>query len=220
MVEPSPLDPGAILRGVRPATRPLVSDVVVVEKTRSTNDDLLALPARERHGRVLLAERQTAGKGRRGRPWHSPAGNIWMSFGWRFAAAPRLLADLPLLAGVCVCRALARSGLEGQRIKRPNDILVDGVKLSGILVETRSTRSGCDSVTGIGVNVRLADDAGARIDQPWTDLHRALGDRLPARNTIVAHLLEELLPRFQDEPGMAAFLADEWPRWTLKGSPS
>lgn len=206
--------------GISPDVRPLISDVVVLQETRSTNDDLLGLPSRERHGRVVLAERQVAGKGRRGRAWQSPAGNIWMSIGWRFAAAPRMLADLPLVVGVCVCSALARSGLEGQRIKRPNDILVDGAKLCGILVETRSTRSGCDSVTGIGVNVRLPIEAGERIDQPWTDLHRALGDRLPARNTIVAHLLEALLPRFQDEPGITAFLADEWPRWALNGNPS
>lgn len=217
---PTPLDSGAILHGVGPATRPLISDVVVVEETRSTNDDLLALPTRERHGRVLLAERQTAGKGRRGRPWHSPPGNIWLSVGWRFSAALRDLSDLPLLAGVCVCRALARCGLEGQRIKRPNDILVGGAKLCGILVETRGGQTGCEAVTGIGINVRQANDAGDHIDQPWTDLDQQLGSRLPARNILVASLLDELLPRFRDETGMAAFLAETSPEWTLDGDKS
>lgn len=216
---PTPLEAGAILNGLGPHARNLVGDIVLVEETRSTNDDLLALPPSKRHGRVLLAERQNAGKGRRGRAWQSPAGNIWMSVGWRFASAPRLLSDLPLLVGVCVCRALARLGLEGQRIKRPNDILVDGAKLCGILVETTSGRAGCDSVTGIGINVRLADDMGERIDQPWTDLRRLLGDGLPSRNALVAGVLDELLPRYRDETNRAAFLAEAWPKWALVAEP-
>lgn len=217
---PTPLDAGAIVENVNPAVRPLLGDVIVVEQTCSTNDDLLDLPPAERHGRVLLAERQTAGKGRRGRPWQSPPGNIWMSIGWRFHAAPRALADLPLVVGVCVCRALFRIGLRGQGIKRPNDILVEGKKLCGILVETRSGQDRCDSVTGIGINVRLPAEAGAQVDQPWTDLHDQLGQRLPAREVIVAHVLEEILARYHDAEDIARFLSDAWPRWSLEEQPA
>ena len=213
---PTTLDAAAIEIGVSPAVRALVSELRIVDQTRSTNDDLLELPSAERHARVLLAERQSAGKGRRGRPWQSPPGNIWMSIGWRFAGPPRALADLPLVAGVCVCRALARTGLRGQRIKRPNDILVDGKKLCGILVETRSGKAHCDSVTGIGLNVRMQADSGTKIDQPWTDLQRELGETLPLREVIVAHLIDEIIARYRDEAGLAGFLAEAWPQWALK----
>lgn len=204
-----------IERGIRSDLGRLITRLDVLEETDSTNDELLRLPSRERHGRVVLAERQTAGKGRRGRAWQSPGGNICLSVGWRFAYSPRFLRDLPLVVSVCVCRALARVGLEGQRIKRPNDILVDDAKLCGILVETRGRRKSCDTVTGIGINVRVAEEAGERIEQSWTDLQRLLGDGLPSRNAIVAAVLEELLPRFHDERGMSAFLADAWPGWDL-----
>jgi BirA family biotin operon repressor/biotin-[acetyl-CoA-carboxylase] ligase len=203
--------------GIRPELQHLIRRIEVFEEIDSTNDELLRRPPGGIHGRVVLAERQSAGKGRRGRRWQSPAGNIFLSIGWHFVSPPRALDGLPLVVGVCLCRALARIGVKGHRVKQPNDILVDGAKLCGILVETRGGQSDRDTVTGIGLNVQLDDDSGDMIDQPWTDLQRLLGDELPSRNEMVSTILEELLPRFQDERGMSAFLADAWPDWDLSG---
>jgi len=205
------------LAGIDPEFRHLIRRIDVLEETDSTQDDILRMPSSERHGCVVLAERQSAGKGRRGRRWQSPAGNIFLSIGWHFVAPPRALDGLPLVVGVCLCRALARIDVKGHRVKRPNDILIDGAKLCGILVETRGGQSGRDTVTGIGLNVQLDDDSGDMIDQPWTDLQRLLGDGLPSRNEVVSTILEELLPRYHDERRMSAFLADAWPEWDLSG---
>lgn len=203
--------------GIRPELQHLIRRIEVFEEIDSTNDELLRRPASGIHGCLVVAERQSAGKGRRGHRWQSPAGNIFLSIGWHFVAPPRSLDRLPLVVGVCVCRALARIGVAGHRVKRPNDILVDAAKLCGILVETRGGQSDRDTVTGIGLNVQLDDESGDRIDQPWTDLQRLLGDELPSRNEMVSTILEELLPRYHDERGMSAFLSDAWPEWDLSG---
>jgi BirA family biotin operon repressor/biotin-[acetyl-CoA-carboxylase] ligase len=200
---------------MRPGILQLIRRLDVLEQTTSTNDEILNLPPRERHGRIVLAERQTAGKGQRGRQWQSPGGNVLFSIGWRFSSQPNVLGDLPLLAGVCICQALARLGLKGHGLKRPNDVMVGGAKLSGILVETRVGRHGLDAVTGIGINMRMDDNVGQSIDQPWTDLERHLHAELPTRNKVVSTILEELLPRFADEAGIAAYMAEAWHRWKL-----
>lgn len=214
------LDAVAIASSVSPSTSQLLRGIEVLEETDSTNDVLLRRSASELHGRAVLAERQTAGKGQRGRNWRSPGGNIFLSLGWRFETAPHDLPALSLVVGICVCRALAEIGVTGHRVKHPNDILVNGAKLCGILVESRGGRKQRDTVTGIGVNVRLDRAAEAAIDQPCTDLRRLVGDELPSRNAVVAKILDELLPRFQDESGMAGFLADAWPEWKMAGPKS
>jgi BirA family biotin operon repressor/biotin-[acetyl-CoA-carboxylase] ligase len=127
-------------------------EVRVVEETGSTNADLLA-EARSgtRDGLVLVAEAQTAGRGRLGRRWVSPPrGTLTFSVLLRPAGVPaRLLGWLPLLAGVAAASALARTAGVGARLKWPNDVVADGAKLAGILAE----RWGEAIVLGIGINV-------------------------------------------------------------------
>jgi BirA family biotin operon repressor/biotin-[acetyl-CoA-carboxylase] ligase len=189
-----------------PAARQGLRGLTLLETTVSTNEVLARLPIGQRHGHAVLAEEQTAGRGRRQRTWHSPAGgNIYLSLGWRFGERPPALSVLPLVAAVCLCRALGRAGLSGHGIKWPNDILVDGAKLAGILVETQSAGvSPALAVIGIGVNVRMPESgSGGAIDRPWTDLVTALPGRGESitRNELIALLLEELLA------GLAAFEA-------------
>jgi len=194
-------------------------ELTVLQETDSTNSALSRLPPGQRHAHALLAEAQTRGRGRRQRSWHSPAGgNIYLSLGWQFAEAPAALSTLPLVTALCLCRALDRAGLRGHGIKWPNDVLIDGAKLAGILVETQALGSGpVLAVIGVGLNVRMPGADGGRraadIDRPWTDL----ASRLPperqsiSRNEIVALLLEELLPALErfDAQGFAAY-HDEW----------
>jgi BirA family biotin operon repressor/biotin-[acetyl-CoA-carboxylase] ligase len=123
-------------------------DVRVVERCTSTND--LAL----KHVPPVLvaAEEQTAGRGRRGRRWHSaPGAGATFSLGRRIHRPARELPALSLVAGVAVARALHALGVGGARLKWPNDLVVDGAKLGGILVESRNTNH---AVIGIGINCR------------------------------------------------------------------
>jgi len=208
-----------ILERLPGAIRAQLRELTVLQQTDSTNSALARLPVEQRHAHALLAEQQTAGRGRRQRAWHSPAGgNIYLSLGWRFATQTAALSTLPLVAALCLCRALDRTGLQGHGIKWPNDVLIDGAKLAGILVETQAVGSGpVLAVIGIGLNVRMPFSGSAHttaiIDRPWTDLASQLPSerRSISRNEIVALLLEELLPgleRFEAE-GFAGF-HDEW----------
>jgi BirA family biotin operon repressor/biotin-[acetyl-CoA-carboxylase] ligase len=122
----------------------------------STNSVLLQepLPASP----VLLAtDEQTAGRGRRGRRWHSaPGAGIAFSLARRIRRPTRELAGLSLVAGVAATRALRALGLAQAELKWPNDLVAGGGKLGGILVETRAASGETLAVFGIGINCRGA----------------------------------------------------------------
>jgi BirA family biotin operon repressor/biotin-[acetyl-CoA-carboxylase] ligase len=163
-----------------------------------------------RHRHALLAEAQSAGRGRRGRNWLSPlAAGVWLSFGYRFEFGLARLGTLGLVAGIASADALADLGVPA-RLKWPNDLVIDGRKLGGLLVEGRGAGEGpCEVVVGVGVNVRLPGDE-TRPDQPWIDVHGAVGST-PDRTALAAELIRSLdraCARFQAE-GFAPFR----PRW-------
>lgn len=184
--------------------------LTLLDEVASTNtwlmDQAVEFPA------VCLAEQQIAGRGRRGRRWISPwAANLYMSCGWRFDDLPPGFAALAMVAAVAAVRALRRLGVSEVAIKWPNDLLVAGKKLGGILVDMQSEPSGqVRAVVGIGVNVRMPSAAATHIDQPWTDLAAHMPECVPPRNALAAALIEELLtalPVFARQ-GFAAFAAD------------
>ena len=122
-------------------------EVRVVERCSSTNDLALKAPAPA----LIAAEEQTAGRGRRGRRWHSaPGAGITFSLSKKVNRPTRELPALSLVAGVAVARALRALGTDVQ-VKWPNDLVVGAAKLGGILVETRSSGH---AVIGIGINCR------------------------------------------------------------------
>ena len=127
-------------------------EVRVVAETGSSNADVLAA-AREgaREGMVLVAESQTAGRGRMGRRWTSPprAGLTFSVLLRPYGVPAALLGWLPLLAGCAVAAAVPAVTAVHPRLKWPNDVLVGDAKLAGILAE----RSGSAVVVGIGINV-------------------------------------------------------------------
>lgn len=125
----------------------------VVDETGSTNDDALVLGrAGAAHGRAVAARLQRAGRGRRGHVWESPRGNLYLSVVLRPCVAP---ARLPGLAAACALGAL--DVLDEAQLKWPNDLLVRGRKLAGILVEAARDDTGeTFAVCGIGVNVEHA----------------------------------------------------------------
>ena len=139
----------------------LWQQVRVVAATGSTNADLLAeAAAGAPEGTVLVAEAQTAGKGRLGRSWASPAG-AGLTFSVLLrpdGVPPMLLGWLPLLTGVAVAAAVSGAAAVECRLKWPNDVLAGGGKLAGILVEGQAA----GLVAGVGINVcqRPADLPG------------------------------------------------------------
>jgi BirA family biotin operon repressor/biotin-[acetyl-CoA-carboxylase] ligase len=208
------LDAQRIRSRLKPVPRSLLRGLTILPVTDSTNAELARMGAADSHAHALLAEAQTRGRGRRERQWHSPAGgNIYLSLGWVLGEPGPPPTALPLAVAVCACRALAKAGLRGHGIKWPNDILIDGRKLAGILVETRSAGSGpMEAIIGIGLNVSMPDageDPDLVIDQPWTDLAQAMSPAaVPGRNQLAALLLNELLAglvRFTQD-GFAPFV--------------
>jgi len=140
------------------------------DKIASTNDFIAEHP--DSHGRVCLAGLQCAGRGQRGKQWHAPAmSSVLMSVGWDLQA--RGVAGLSLVCGLAVKQALEAMDISAISLKWPNDILLQGEKLGGILVEV----SGRKAVIGVGVNVDLGNSAQREqfpvaTKLPWTDLAR------------------------------------------------
>lgn len=159
----------------------------------STNTEVVR---RMRHGTdryIVVADHQSVGRGRRGRAWVSPLGaNIYMSIGWSFQSGIAALEGLSLVVAVLVVRALGHCGFHGITLKWPNDVLVDGRKLAGILLEVSGDVGGpCRVVIGIGINVRMPGAAAQQIDQPYTDLAANFGSKID-RNMIAAAMILEL----------------------------
>jgi BirA family biotin operon repressor/biotin-[acetyl-CoA-carboxylase] ligase len=120
------------------------------------------------HGSVVIAEQQTAGRGRRGKRWHSPqSDNIYCSLGVKKKFQPSHLGLISILVGVSIARVLSAQGYSEIGLKWPNDILLKGKKLGGILIETQAL--GEDMfylVIGFGLNMTLDPSALIHIDQP------------------------------------------------------
>jgi len=195
------LDAGRIRESMAPAAQAELRQLTLLQETDSTNSAVLRLPGDRQHAHAVLAEYQSGGRGRREKSWHSPAGgNIYLSLGWWFRDCQWPLSTLPLIVAIAVCRALARAGLHGHGIKWPNDILVQGKKLAGILVELQSAgNSPALAVIGVGLNVRMPSpepgEPDTAINRPWTDLVSQLqpGQAGISRNRLVSFLLDELL---------------------------
>jgi BirA family biotin operon repressor/biotin-[acetyl-CoA-carboxylase] ligase len=173
--------------------------VVAVAECASTNT-LLRQWAEEGapSGTALVADRQTAGRGSRGRGWvASPEASLTFSILWQFPGAMARLSGLSLAAGVAVVRALAHCGVEGVMLKWPNDILHDDGKLGGILVELAAVDDAVHAIIGIGLNLRLPRDIGqlSAGAPPPAALERIV-TVLPERNVLLAALLDWLARMF------------------------
>jgi len=165
-----------------------------VERCASTNGVLLAEKGLARPV-LLLADEQTAGRGRRGRRWHStPGAGLTFSLAVALRRPLRDLAALPLVAGVAVARALHALGIARAALKWPNDIVVDGAKLGGILVETKSLGGAIKAVIGVGINLRGAGELETRLRRPVAALEGFIPvpDRRALADAIALALLESL----------------------------
>ncbi len=178
----------------------IVFDVRHYDSIGSTNDEALRLARTgAAHGTVVCAREQTAGRGRQARHWHSPAGNLYVSILLRLDLAPGKAAELSFVVALAVADTVDRLLSDGVRasLKWPNDVLVRGAKISGILLEYADAAV----IVGIGVNIRHAP-----LDMPYpvTSL-AASGAVATTTDATLQVLLEAVVGRVADwqETGFA-----------------
>lgn len=187
--------------------------IEVAASTGSTNADLRQRLDALRAPVLLAAEEQTAGRGRAGRSWlAAPGDSLCFSLAWPFTGPVTRLAGLPLAIGVALADLLRARG-HYVTLKWPNDLLLDGAKLGGVLVETGAARADGDitlwAVIGIGLNVH----PNASRDSGVGNEVAALGADID-RNELLAALADALVAALAlfGAQGLAPFI-DRWQRW-------
>jgi BirA family biotin operon repressor/biotin-[acetyl-CoA-carboxylase] ligase len=221
----SGLDEAAILRAIARRGAALGLPLSVVKRTASTNDDARrAALAGAPHGAAFLADEQSAGRGRGGHRWHSPPGeNLYLSVVLRPRLPAMAAAPITLACGVAVAHVVERALVAASaptaavQLKWPNDVLVDGRKIAGVLVEGQIRGEALQSlVVGVGLNVR-ARRFPEEIQGRATSL--ALLGAEPPREELAADLLAALgegAARFEGD-GLAALAGELARRDWLRG---
>lgn len=222
MIKP---DADSLRRALSAATRNRIERVDAFASIDSTNSWLESqVPPQPGNVAVAIADHQTAGRGRHDRRWLSAPGcSLCLSLAYTFNEAPQLLPPLTLAVGVAAADALADIGVDGVRLKWPNDLLVGGAKLGGILVESRVSRRGTETaitvVAGIGINLSLQEDVADAVDSAWAHGPAGLdacGVELPERDELAARLVDAIVDamRVYDAHGLApfekAFIEIDW----------
>ena len=187
-----------------------VSSIEVMQSVASTNSHLLSHSIDVSRARICVAESQSAGRGRRGNDWQSsPYRNVMLSLSWGFDHWPETITGLGLAVSLAITEYLnARFALD-VKIKWPNDLMVGGDKLGGILIDVSGEASStCNVVIGLGLNVHQPDwskDGAYR----WQDLS-SLGVEVD-RSELVGHLCAKLVSMLQvfDEVGFEP-MVERW----------
>ena len=189
--------------------------IEVISSLPSTNTELRARIARLSGPMLLAAEVQTAGRGRLGRQWHcAPGDSLCFSLAWPFQGPLSRLSGLSLMIGAVVAETLQRLGWPVQ-LKWPNDLLLDGVKLGGILIDTAQRPCAPElwGVMGIGLNVRSNQARDQALGHAAAALQPASADHSAAidRNEVLARLADALCDALDvfDFDGLFPFI-DRW----------
>jgi BirA family biotin operon repressor/biotin-[acetyl-CoA-carboxylase] ligase len=183
----------------------------------STNSQLLRLLQQSKilpSGYCVVAEMQTAGRGRRGKQWCSPfAKNLYFSMLWNFDNGMVALEGLSLVVGISLAQTLESLGIDNIGLKWPNDLLIDNYKIAGVLLEVLGESTGfCQVVMGVGLNVYMSESEQVAINQKWISLDRVYDGEI-TRTKLLALIVERLLfnlRQFQYE-GFGSFV-NEWKR--------
>lgn len=212
------LDRDLLLRHMDTATAEHLENVALYGVTDSTSERLRLSPSPLAGNlRVALAEYQTGGRGRRGRQWFSPyAGGLCMSVSWCYDEAPPALSGLSLAAGVAVLRAMERWRPEGLGLKWPNDLVADGRKLAGLLVDMEGEATGpIKIIIGVGVNLdspeELHSQVAATAGMAPIGLRTIAENGPVSRNQLAAAIVESLFATMTvyGSEGFAS-VADVW----------
>lgn len=177
------------------------------EEIDSTNAYLAANPpARDA---LVVAQRQTAGRGRRGRDWQSPPGGIYLSLGRPMTEGIQPSPLLPLAVGISVARALSGFGVTDARVKWPNDLVINGCKIAGILVEQAKNIL----IIGIGLNWASAPISNLPADRRAIGLADLIeADAGPSKSVVAAGLVTGLLGILaMDADDLARHVTEHWP---------
>lgn len=206
----APLSAAQISQSLSAKTRQQLH-ILVQQTTKSTNDVVWqhvnndsSIPV------VCFAETQTAGRGRRGDQWQSPAsGNLYFSLFWPFAA-DLSQSGLSIAIGISLINTLKAEGIKDLQLKWPNDILVDRRKLAGILVESRYGKTQ-NTIVGVGLNIKLPTETQDLINQPATSLQQ-LCSELPCRNALAGKIIQDMINTIQlfEHRGLSDFM----PLWS------
>ncbi|WP_136413557.1 biotin--[acetyl-CoA-carboxylase] ligase [Herbaspirillum sp. ST 5-3] len=200
------LSPERIAGFCRPAAQQVA--VKIVDETGSTNADLLAALPRLTTPTLLIARKQTAGRGRAGRSWLSEAGkSLTFSLAWKFNAPVQSLIGLPLAVGVAIADALAMFNVS-VRLKWPNDVLYQGRKLAGVLIESASAghvpHEASWAVIGIGINMTVNEQLAAQIGRPVASIPWLAELDQDMLMATLLNALSDALVQFEHE-GLGAF---------------
>ncbi len=207
------LDTVEVLSAVEVPLRARLKQIERIWSCDSTNSELMRrLHQGVESGILLLAEHQSGGRGRRGKPWISPfGGSLYLSLLWRFSGGLMALSGLGIVVGIAMAQAVQRLGVEQARLKWPNDLHVEDRKMGGVLIELEGESEGpTDVVIGVGLNLQIPQQESGAIDQPWSTLADYL-EPLPSRNRLAAAVINQLIPlldRF--EQGGLEELMPEW----------
>ena len=210
------LDADLIHRTLSDQSRTALRALDIFDVIPSTNTWLMQQDKHE-PGRfhAVLAEHQTAGRGRQSKRWISPPrASVCLSLGYTFSSNPRNLACLTLAAGVGVLNSLSRVGVAGAKLKWPNDIYVGDAKLGGLLTDAQTASGGrITMICGVGLNVDIGAvtdvNQYADVDYTITDVQSHTDQRVD-RSAIAAAVIEHLIravTRFEQE-GLDPFRAD------------
>ena len=166
------LNLAAIVAGFTPDVKNWLRHCRLYHQLDSTNQYLLDYP--QTH--LVISEQQRSGRGQHGRSWYSPAGkNIYLSVRWH-TKVQQNTAQTTLIVAQAVQQLCRKLGLQHAWIKPPNDVMLNGRKAAGILIEAITEGTEVDLVIGIGINVWMqASTDQSPIDQPWTSLAEAAG---------------------------------------------
>lgn len=205
------LDRGDILAALSSGQGSWLRRLEVEPHIDSTNSRLVARAAKESiSGHVLLAEVQTGGRGRRGRAWMSPfARNLAMSIGLRSDRPGAEIGALSLVVGLAVADALEEAGITGIGLKWPNDVLIEGRKVCGILLELVGAEAPVEIVVGVGLNVGGVDFVADSVDQEVADVTEQL--ERPSRSALAAAIIDRIVAYAHgfETSGFAAY-RDRW----------
>lgn len=189
--------------------------------TGSTNDDLRQLLLQQvlqqeklMPGISILAEMQTSGRGRRGKPWQSPFGtNLYLSMYWPLLQGLNAAIGMSVALGVALAQLLSAEGVQDVEIKWPNDVYVANKKVAGILVELEGQAdSEGQAIVGLGLNLSMSVQQ-QQIDQPFTSVQEHLPTPLD-RNRWAALLIDTVYKTLQqhDKKGLAPTVS-LWPQF-------
>lgn len=192
-------------------TRWLGRKYVYAEELASTNSLGYELAEKgEPMGTVIVADRQTAGRGRKGRSWESPEGGLWFSLLLRPAFTPQEAASLTTVTAVGICRGLMYYPGLGAEIKWPNDIFADGKKIGGILSEMKVDNNKLAyAVIGIGINIS-AGELSADLRDTAVGMESILGDSVDRKELLCRLLLGLESAYDQYFSGQKEMLFEEW----------